>query len=89
MRSYFSVPRRYDFPIPSYEATELPNKCQHLNNIIKKLIILSLRTNLDPVVISGYYVNETTLYALSTDIVSGNKLTLTAGIVEGNKLTLQ
>ena len=42
MSSFYQVPRRYDFTVPYYEAEELPNKCQHLNDIIKKLILMKL-----------------------------------------------
>lgn len=88
MRSFFSTPRRYDFPIPSYEATELPNKCQHLNNIIKKLLLMYLS---EIPVEDDYRISGNTLYTLNTDAVAGSTLTITAGrgTVEGSRLTLQ
>ena len=87
MRSFFSIPRRYDFPIPSYEATELPNKCQHLNNIIKKLLFMKLS---EIPVSDDYRVEGTIFYTVDADTVSGDTVYFNSGraTVLGNVLII-
>ena len=88
MRSFFSIPRRYDFSIPYYEAKSLPNKCQHLNSVIKKLILMKLESIS---VSEDYSMEGTILYTTSGDSVIGTKLRISVGrgILSGTRLIIQ
>lgn len=89
MSSFYQVPRRYDFPIPVYNESSIKglNKAKHLNDIIKKLILMYL----SEIPVSGdYRVEGTTFYTVDGDTVSGNTVYLNSGraTVLGNVLII-
>lgn len=71
-QDFFSVPRRYNFAIPPVQTTELPNKCRHLNDIIKKLILAYL----GDLSIIPFRVEGNTVYMVPGVKVQGSTLKL-------------
>ena len=88
--SFFNVPRRYDFSVPTVTKLELNEltKSGRLNYIIKHFVLIYLSALH---VEESYRIAGDTLYALDTDTVVNNTLIITSGkgTVEGDRLTLQ
>ena len=89
MPSFYQVPRRYDFQIPVYDESAVKglNKAKHLNDIIKKLILMYLS---EIPVSEDYRVEGSIFYTIDGDTVSGDTVYINSGraTVAGDTITL-